>query len=854
MHWAVVAATIRWVDPITLVVAAVALGASAGLSDTVATAVKDAYATLKELLNRRDVDVSGVERQPDSTVQRDALREYLDEAADVVDDEILAAAQQVTEVVTAHDTGAGPALGMDLSQVKASFLRVRSVRSEGSGVLVQDGTFAGGIDIGDVTAGRSTGRSPAGLAGSRVADGGPSSAVGQPNPAAAHQDQPLSAASAAVVLHGVSAGRDIIIGGGAAGTAAALPTSGATEADRTFVGIKNGLGYHLQADEICPQYLVGRGNELADLADFCRGVDPYAWWQGPPYAGKSALAAWLVRHPPPTVGVVSFFVASRFPAEANSNGLVAVLTAQLRVLLEEVPDDNENAHVRRSDLHRRMNTAARLLAENGRRLLVVVDGLGEDRSAEHDLPSIASLLPRNPPDGIRFLITSRPLMRMPDDVHEEHPLRRLSPRTLAPSRHVGAVDSRANLEVRHLTEGDPLRRDVLGLLAVARRLAESELYALTRALPDEIGRALRSGLGHCLICVTEAHENSAQDPILTLAHDALRNAVLRLYGSAVAGLRSRIHDWAIGYRADSWPSSTPRYFASDYPSLFADVNDVDGLLACVADAARHDFMLTISGSDMAALSEIERTRATVKLGSAINFELSDHFEAESRRIAARSGLLATNDLIHYFEIRWSGDLNRITDLLTPVSLGATGTVWKKTDIDRLTTLPMQQAGRTRDASTLVEARFPLDRVTDECIDFRGSRVHVRIWKGCADEGDRIVVVLGALHDKHNFTVNLVEDLATVVSHRFLGGYGGAATWFDYMIRDNEHHIDNIVLESIAPPSIVRSFGRPWKRSLVGDVRFRNPSWMPTRISDLERVVGTTVECYPKDSLHRIQYR
>ena len=63
-----------------MVVTAVALGASAGLKDTATQAVKDAYAGLKPLLARRRVDVSGVERKPDSDTQRAALTETLTDA------------------------------------------------------------------------------------------------------------------------------------------------------------------------------------------------------------------------------------------------------------------------------------------------------------------------------------------------------------------------------------------------------------------------------------------------------------------------------------------------------------------------------------------------------------------------------------------------------------------------------------------------------------------------------------------------------------------------------------------------------------------------------------------------------
>ena len=140
------------VDPITLVVTAVALGASAGLTDTATQAVKDAYSGLKTLLARRRVDVSGVERRPDSDAQRAALTETLTDIPDVVDEEVLAAARAVTEAVAAHEPVAAAAVGVDLERVRAEFLRIQSVEAAGTGVRVREGEFAGGIDIGQVRA------------------------------------------------------------------------------------------------------------------------------------------------------------------------------------------------------------------------------------------------------------------------------------------------------------------------------------------------------------------------------------------------------------------------------------------------------------------------------------------------------------------------------------------------------------------------------------------------------------------------------------------------------------------------------------------------------------------------------
>jgi hypothetical protein len=153
----------REMDPVTLVVTAVALGASAGLTETATTAIKDAYTALKGLLTRRNVDVSGVERRPESTAQRTALEETLTDIPDLLDDELVAAAQQVTDAVATDRPVTGSAIGVDLQRVTAEFLRVRAVRSDGTGVRVRDGEFTGGIDIGDVNTGPTPG--PAGSGG-----------------------------------------------------------------------------------------------------------------------------------------------------------------------------------------------------------------------------------------------------------------------------------------------------------------------------------------------------------------------------------------------------------------------------------------------------------------------------------------------------------------------------------------------------------------------------------------------------------------------------------------------------------------------------------------------------------------
>ena len=106
------------VDPITLVVTAVALGAAAGVTETASQVVRDAYAGLKALLTGRAVDVSAVERRPDSHAQQAALTETLTDPGGV-DEEVVAAARAVTEAVAAHDSAVAPGIGVDLERVRA---------------------------------------------------------------------------------------------------------------------------------------------------------------------------------------------------------------------------------------------------------------------------------------------------------------------------------------------------------------------------------------------------------------------------------------------------------------------------------------------------------------------------------------------------------------------------------------------------------------------------------------------------------------------------------------------------------------------------------------------------------------
>lgn len=140
-------------DPVTAaVVAAIAAGAVAGVKDTAAQAVKDAYAGLKSLISRKykGVDVSGVERKPDSDSKKASLAEDLQDAGAAGDAELAAAAVVVLEALQQH---APHVIGVDIRDHIAEALKITDIDSTGNGVRVSGGTITGPTEISGIRAG-----------------------------------------------------------------------------------------------------------------------------------------------------------------------------------------------------------------------------------------------------------------------------------------------------------------------------------------------------------------------------------------------------------------------------------------------------------------------------------------------------------------------------------------------------------------------------------------------------------------------------------------------------------------------------------------------------------------------------
>jgi hypothetical protein len=149
-------------DPLTSLVTALAAGAAAALQSTVEQVVKDSYAVLKGLIQRKyaQVDVNQLEANPTSKNRRGVVEEELAAAGADKDAEVLQQAQVLLEAIQRHAPQAAAAIGVDLKDIEGSSLAIRRVIATGTGVKVEGAKLSGDITIEDVQAGGSGGRLP----------------------------------------------------------------------------------------------------------------------------------------------------------------------------------------------------------------------------------------------------------------------------------------------------------------------------------------------------------------------------------------------------------------------------------------------------------------------------------------------------------------------------------------------------------------------------------------------------------------------------------------------------------------------------------------------------------------------
>jgi len=151
-------------DPVSLIVSALELGANAGIKEAFSEAGKDAYNKLKELIRTKypDVDksVARLGEHQGSEAQREVVAEELQRAAAGDDRDLRALAQALIEAVPKETEEKVRAIGIDLQGVKLANVNLKDFTvKDGIGVRMRD-SVAGDLNVDNLYVEHSGGDAP----------------------------------------------------------------------------------------------------------------------------------------------------------------------------------------------------------------------------------------------------------------------------------------------------------------------------------------------------------------------------------------------------------------------------------------------------------------------------------------------------------------------------------------------------------------------------------------------------------------------------------------------------------------------------------------------------------------------
>ncbi|MER5542769.1 hypothetical protein ABT072_10045 [Streptomyces sp. NPDC002589] len=371
-------------------------------------------------------------------------------------------------------------------------------------------------------------------------------------------------------------------------------------------------GHLLEVREFTAARFEGRQRELTAMERYFAAPDGqesgYWRWMAPAWAGKTALMAQLVLHPPAGVDVLAYFVTTRQPQHSDRTAFLAAMGDQLRWYLKD-PDLDCTS---RDRFLQALERAARKAAQRGRRLLLVVDGLDEDTGVTSASTgySIAALLPARPHPAARIVLATRPDPPVRSDVPEGHPLHGEEiNHWLESSPAARAVRLDAERSLAALLDGGGLGEEVTRLTTAAGGgLSATDLAHLTRTSAGRVRQVLGGSVGRSFQrrVSRNAADGCPAEALYFFAHRQLQDSARELLSpDELAHYRKRVRDFVKVWRKAGWPSDTPEYALVGYPQLLRTLGDTERLGRLATDAVRHERLWHATGSDAAALAEID---------------------------------------------------------------------------------------------------------------------------------------------------------------------------------------------------------------------------------------------------------
>ena len=137
-------------DPISIIVTALVSGAAAAIKPTTEQAIKDAYASIKRLIQHKykGVDVAVLENDPASKSRQGVVKEDLEKTEAGQDEEVLLEAKALLEAIKAHAPDVPKTVGLELKDIEAAALSAGRILVKGNnatGVIAENLKVAGEI-------------------------------------------------------------------------------------------------------------------------------------------------------------------------------------------------------------------------------------------------------------------------------------------------------------------------------------------------------------------------------------------------------------------------------------------------------------------------------------------------------------------------------------------------------------------------------------------------------------------------------------------------------------------------------------------------------------------------------------
>jgi hypothetical protein len=137
-------------DPLSILVMALAAGAAAGLHATAESVVTDAYHSLKSLIQRKfgqQDDIAALERNPGSKSRQDVIKEELAKTNAASDSDVLALAQAVLDAVRTSAPQAAATVGFSAKDIESASITLKDIIATGPGAT---GVIIEHVKTGDI--------------------------------------------------------------------------------------------------------------------------------------------------------------------------------------------------------------------------------------------------------------------------------------------------------------------------------------------------------------------------------------------------------------------------------------------------------------------------------------------------------------------------------------------------------------------------------------------------------------------------------------------------------------------------------------------------------------------------------